>query len=42
MDTPPGFIAHHGTEKLILLAVMVKSLPNENGLTEGIFLRSIL
>jgi hypothetical protein len=42
MDTPPGFINHPGTEKLVLLALKIKSLPNENGMTGGMLLRSFL
>lgn len=42
MATPLGIVTHPGNEKFFILAVRVKSLPNENGLTEGIILRSIL
>ncbi len=40
MDTLPGFVTQPSTDFYIPV-VRVKSLPNENGLTEGIFLRSI-
>jgi hypothetical protein len=38
----PVFVTYPGTEKFFILAVSVKSLPSENGLTEGMLLRSIL
>jgi hypothetical protein len=38
----PVIVTHPGTEKFYTLAVSVKSLPSENGLTEGMLLRSIL
>jgi hypothetical protein len=42
MDTPPGFINQPGTKDFFVPAVKIKSLPNENGLTEEMLLRSIL